>query len=86
MSNFARIIARKLKRPHSGYDLGLLDAKSALPLATEVPFEYPTPPPGSPSPEMLPRPEGMTRQAHRRLFREACKIAGVDHRTAKKTT
>lgn len=26
----------------------------------------------------LPRPEGMSRQTHRRLYREACKIAGVD--------
>ena len=26
---------------------------------------------------MLPRPPGMTRQMHRRLYREACKLAGV---------
>lgn len=30
--------------------------------------------------QMLARPEGMSRQVHRRLYREACRIAGVDHR------
>lgn len=38
------------------------------------------------APECLPRPEGMTRQAHRRLFREACALAGVDFRAARKET
>lgn len=33
-------------------------------------------------PDMLPRPEDMTRQTHRRLFREACKLAGVSYRDA----
>lgn len=36
------------------------------------------------TPEMLPRPKGMTRQTQRRLFREACKFAGVDWRAVKK--
>ncbi len=36
-----------------------------------------------PAPKMLERPPGMTRQQQRRLFREACKIAGVDWRKAK---
>lgn len=31
-------------------------------------------------PPMTPRPPGMTRQMHRRLYREACKIAGVPYR------
>lgn len=33
--------------------------------------------PGAERPPMTPRPPGMTRQQHRRLYREACKIAGV---------
>lgn len=33
-------------------------------------------------PEMLPRPPGMTRQEHRRLYREAVKMARGDWRTA----
>jgi hypothetical protein len=36
--------------------------------------------PDATKPEMLPRPEGMTRQAHRRLYRETCKLAGVPWR------
>ncbi len=28
-------------------------------------------------PEMMPRPEGMSRQVHRLLYRKACKLAGV---------
>ncbi|MGN6106821.1 MAG: hypothetical protein ACTHU0_17060 [Kofleriaceae bacterium] len=39
--------------------------------------------PRVPPPEMLPRLEGMSRQVHRRLFREACAIAGVDYRDAR---
>jgi len=37
------------------------------------------------APQILPRPSDMTRQAHRRLFREACRLSGVDYRDAKKT-
>lgn len=33
-------------------------------------------------PEMLPRPEGMSRQVHRRLYRAACKRAGVPWRAS----
>jgi hypothetical protein len=36
------------------------------------------------APQMLPRLGDMTRQTQRRLFREACKLAGVDYRDAKK--
>lgn len=34
-------------------------------------------------PEMLPRPEGMTRQQHRAAYRAACKLAGKDWRRVK---
>lgn len=37
--------------------------------------------PGAEAPPMLARPEGMTRQQHRRLYRESCKLAGVPWRT-----
>jgi hypothetical protein len=56
-----------------------LDANFLIPR----PMKHPKAPPGTPAPQMLPRPEGMSRQVHRRLFREACKIAGVDYRDAK---
>lgn len=36
---------------------------------------------GAEKPEMLPRPEGMSRQMHRRLYRETCKLAGVPWRS-----
>ena len=36
---------------------------------------------GASKPEMLPRPEGMSRQTHRRLYRETCKLAGVPWRS-----
>lgn len=35
----------------------------------------------SPRPQMLPRPPGMSRQVQRRLYREACKSAGVSWRS-----
>lgn len=44
-------------------------AKAVLPTIT----------PSKPEPERLPRPEGMTRQMHRRLYRVACVVGGVPY-------
>lgn len=34
---------------------------------------------------MLPRPEGMSRQTHRRLYREACRVARIEPQFARPT-
>lgn len=43
----------------------------------------PTTPQPTPSYDMLPRPEGMSRQVHRRLYRFACKQVGVKPKFAR---
>lgn len=43
------------------------------------------PAPQTPAPERLPRPEGLARQTHRRLYRVAAKMSGVDWRTGQNT-
>lgn len=40
---------------------------------------------GETTPPMLPRPENMTRQTHRRLFRQACKLAGAPYEPSYQT-
>lgn len=55
-------------------DDGTIAPRNRIPTGTPL---------ATPEPEMLERPEGMTRQQHRRLFREACKLAGVAWRKAK---
>jgi hypothetical protein len=50
---------------------------AGLPIEHKLPFKHPKPITEGWTPAPVERPPGMTRQAQRRLYREACKVEGV---------
>jgi len=75
VSNVIRSIKRALNPPISGYAKDAARRKALGGVTVKRVVDYATG-----APPALPRPAGMTRQQHRRLYRETCKLAGLPWR------